>query len=48
MRLNENLNVYEERGFVRLSLKERRAVVREISKRHKKTKQKEKPKSISS
>ena len=40
MRLNEILDVYQRGDFIALSLKERRAVVREVSKRYKKAKKK--------
>ena len=42
MKLNEILDVYQRGDFMSLSLKERRAVVREVSKRYKKAKKKEK------
>ncbi len=42
IRLNEILDVYQRGDFMSFSLKERRAVVREVSKRHKKAKKKEK------
>ncbi len=44
MRLNEILDVYQRGDFMSLSLKERRAVVREVSQRYKKTNRKEKGK----
>ena len=44
MRLNEILDVYRRGDFMSLSLRERRAVVREVSKRYRKAKKKEKGK----
>ena len=44
MRLNEILDVYQRGDFMCLLLKERRAVVREVSKRYKKIKKKDKGK----
>ncbi len=44
MKLDTILDVYQRGDFMSLSLKERRAVVREVSKRYKKTKKKEKGK----
>ncbi len=44
MKLNEILDVYQRGDFMGLSLKEKRAVVKEASKRYKKVKKKEKGK----
>ncbi len=40
MKLNEILDVYQRGDFLSLSLKEKRAVVKEASKRYKKVKKK--------
>ena len=46
MRSNEILELYRGERFMSLSLKERRAVVKEISVRYKKVKKKEKGKMV--